>query len=472
MSREIRFDAYRRKIIQAGIGISILGLSGCTSKACVIKPPEAFTLAPVSNPFLSPDFPPIDERLSHYSIDVHVHLFNASDVNVKGFVEPILERDKLPPKLKKMAPILAKLIQKLADKTMTADQEYDFLTSVDAQYGQKGKQTARSVLDKRMAQIEQTQSQAIVDYIKGEGEEQLFLELYNETMDPTGSKQAKESVLSPGLVLDIIKGRGSIEQKELALSEQDTFPGMLRFVWQMLTPRWNTLLTYQKAFNGEDGNYRIDAIFSSLVDFDHWLEGCPKSSRLSQVKLHGYLSRLSGGYMLPLVSYNPWTDIKYENASFTLMQMALEKYGFIGVKIYPANGFYPHDNVSNSSTTEQSRPNLEALDLRLEAFFNYCAKNDIPVMAHTAKSMGKDEAADEFGGPRGWVSLSDSYKGKDKKPIINAGHFGGAENWTIQMAGLMKKDSGLDFYGDLGYWSEFNDCNEKFCFAKVWIEKA
>ena len=80
----------------------------------------------------------------------------------------------------------------------------------------------------------------------------------------------------------------------------------------------------------------------------------------------------------------------------------------------------------------------QLLDEKLSQMFAWCAKQRIPVMAHTSESMGSDDASDQFGGPVGWNKLLDKFK-EDDLPVINAGHFGGDEagegevtNWTAE----------------------------------------
>src|SRR5262249_42628637 len=100
--------------------------------------------------------------------------------------------------------------------------------------------------------------------------------------------------------------------------------GYLEFIGHMLSYRFMNIRDYQEFYTEADGVPGIDAVFNALVDFDYWLDCPTESSREDQVKVQSFLSLLSGGYMLPLVSYNPWTDIERKDASLNLVKMAIK----------------------------------------------------------------------------------------------------------------------------------------------------
>ena len=170
--------------------------------------------------------------------------------------------------------------------------------------------------------------------------------------------------------------------------------------------------------------------------------------------------------MLPLVGYNPWTDIERHDASFELVKTAVNDYGFVGVKIYPPIGFFPYGNSTLPMSSSKPRPSdLKELDRKLETLFIWCADQGVPVMAHTGESMGRDDASDEYSNPVGWGLLLDRFDGRIA-PRINAGHFGGdipkpggaGNEWPTAFAKLAKRPSGGGFYGDFGYWDTLMEC--------------
>lgn len=230
----------------------------------------------------------------------------------------------------------------------------------------------------------------------------------------------------------------------------------------MLSYRWANIKTYCQAFSTHDEAIGVDRVLGALVDFDRWLDCPPRSAHEDQMRLHARLSKMSGGYMLPLISYNPWTDVVDNGRSLNLVKQAVTEYGFVGAKIYPPNGFRPWGNTRDQDGFRL--PSHEKINEALEKFWDTCIELNIPVLAHTGQSMGKDDAHDLLGGPEGWNALISAYASKGRSPMVSLGHFGGdAENqantWTEQMAALMGKPGADKVYGDLGYWSELR-CNE------------
>jgi len=183
------------------------------------------------------------------------------------------------------------------------------------------------------------------------------------------------------------------------------------------------------------------------------------SNQEDQVRLHSLLSLLSQGFMLPLVPYNPWVDIKEGDASIKLVEKAVNDFGCVGVKIYPPMGFYPYNNTELKLPSSEPRPpDLALLDKKLAALYELCDSLGVPVMAHGNDSAGRDAAHDELASSVGWAALRD--KGPALKRLyVNAGHFGGAlkhntGDWTDGFVELMKSEGHLRVYGDLGYWDE------------------
>ncbi|MGD8784860.1 MAG: hypothetical protein PVG75_10505, partial [Thioalkalispiraceae bacterium] len=371
---------------------------------------------------------------------------------------------------------MAGVIDAIADIAPTAYEENQELGILIKAIGQD-----RTTLSKRMTTLRSTLNnkrdevaRELYNEMKGEDAEHLYLKAIEAFYRESGLRVDKAKIeFTEELVREAID---PVRRQRWLRSLKDDQPsaklaqdpgGVLEFVGHMLTPRWGTLLDYQDAYTNQSGSFGLDAVFSSLVDFDYWLDCIPPSARRDQMKLHSRMSQLSGGYMLPIIAYNPWTDLKHNDASLKLVQEAITNYGFIGVKIYPPNGFYPYGNASIDNTTEQPRPrDLEALDQKLEAMFGWCADHQLPVMAHTSQSMGSDNKANLFGGPKGWAALLQRLSSQQKVPIINAGHFGGDEGgntWTTEFGRLMNTPGGQHLYADVGYWDRLQHCQTPDC---------
>ena len=478
------FNQGRRDSIKYLSTLGTMGLSGCCFNIRPNPKINENNLRAADNELriLAPDSIKKQSRSPKYCIDAHAHLFNASDVNVKGYLEGPVANSMESETLRKLVKALAIVVEAIADIAPTAAQEYDDLNTLVAGLGafRSTKQRTTTLYSRLQSKRDQVAQELFNEMVKKKTDV-----LYLQALDEFYAKSGLRLKSKPTFTLEMVRDAVEPETRQRKLRSLDTQKtatrlsqdpgGVLEFIGHMLTDRWGNLLTYQKYYTSDPGSFGVDAVFSSLVDFDYWLDCIPPSARSDQVKLHSRLSLLSGGYMLPLVAYNPWTDIKHDNGSLQLVKDAINKYGFIGVKIYPPNGFYAYGNETINNATKQDRPNLKALDKKLEEMFGWCADNRVPVMAHTAQSMGSDNDANLFGGPEGWRALLYKFSNQQNVPIINAGHFGGDEsgnNWTTEFGKMMKTSSGKHVYADVGYWDGLERCQSKDCLPIKRIKSA
>lgn len=481
-------NSARRDFLKYISCVGLLGMTGCCSMS---RPsPQITTKLPKfahDLTYLQPTFDSKYVKKANYCIDVHAHFFNASDVNVKGYVAGPVARTLPTELLRVLARKLAGVLQVLAGSIApSAAAEYNQLITLPTDYDflSKDARQRREILLELIEKNKEVVTKSLFEEMVRQKVGAIYIQALNEYQIKAGLPKKSDQKFSLELIREAVDtGKRRLEYDQLPEKQQIEASkldprGLIEFCYHMLTPRWNSLIRYQHAYTDSLNSFSVDAVFGSLVDFDYWLDCIPQSSRMDQMKLHSLLSSLSGGYMLPIISYNPWTDIKHKDASFQLMKTAIEDYGFIGVKIYPPNGFYPYGNVEIENTTSQRRPNLKLLDQKLEQMFAWCAQERIPVMAHTAQSMGSDAAADEFGGPVGWQALLNKFTG-NSLPVINAGHFGGDDsgefgqnNWTSEFGTIFKSDKGKYFYGDVGYWTELENCVHQDCEALQRIRKA
>ncbi len=73
----------------------------------------------------------------------------------------------------------------------------------------------------------------------------------------------------------------------------------------------------------------------------------------------------SNGSLLPYVYIDPRMGTAEQNRDF--VKKYIEEKGFVGIKLYPALGYYPYDE-------------------RLELVYEYAAANDIPIMTHCSST--------------------------------------------------------------------------------------
>jgi predicted TIM-barrel fold metal-dependent hydrolase len=439
---------------------SLTGLAGCCSMRHFATPVIGGDLPSMGTPLK----PTVRKSAGapKLCIDAHTHFFNGTDVPVKGYLAGPVAHD-LPKPLKELAELIAPLADELVSLAPTAADEFKDLVERFAGSNVDKKQPNISALSKEAVLNERTRrSEEFYRIVRGSKFELRYNEIKAELPPEVRSLLSanEKNRLGPTSLLDAANA-GTAPSRTRGLSPAqkrivDSTPyadGFLAFINHMLSPRWHNIRDYAEVYSINGDAFGIDYALGALVDFDGWLDCAPRSAHDDQVKLHQLLSALTGGYMRPLVAYNPWTDIREEGAALKRVIDAVTNRGFIGVKIYPPNGFYPYGNMTRKGSPRLG-PSFNQLDAALEQLWEFCTKHNVPVMAHTNRSSGKDDHFDELGGPPGWKSLVARFKDSGSPPV-NLAHFGGASGgttWTGEFADLMAQRGGERIYGDIGYW--------------------
>lgn len=455
-------DQPSRRVALRLLAVSALSsLPGCCLNRRLAKPTIPNDVPAVGTPLM----PAVTKSSAapKFCIDTHAHFFNGTDVPVKGYLDgPVAHSLKEP--LRSLLRSLAPLADELVKLAPTASVEYnDLLTK-----------SGRSLLGgEPITPVDALRTAAVLDerallsrnfyrVVRNSEFEKRYNAIKRAQRTEVKSllRSHETSLLNPDSLFLAVNSGVTVNTKSLTIIEStmiDSEPyadGVLAFIGHMLSPRWHNLLSYSDAYSSGPNAFGIDHVLGSLVDFDSWLDCPPRSAHDDQVKLHQLLSALTGGYMRPLVAYNPWTDIVTGGQSLARVRDAVGNRGFVGVKIYPPNGFYPYGNVSRRGSPSIG-PSFAELDRVLEKLWETTEELDVPVMAHTNDSSGKNHDFDQLGGPAGWIALLKRFDGKGA-PRINFGHLGGdggGNEWTQDFAALMAGRNGDRIYGDTGYWS-------------------
>ena len=392
-------------------------------------------------------------------IDVHAHFFNASDVTIRGYLEGPVAYAK-GGVLGELIKLLAPLAEILGDIAPTARAEYDSLVALSAR--DMNDADRRKVLFTERDAERQTISREFFRLLASR-KGRAFRAKYEEIMKPGPRAQAElrpriRTLDETSIVRAMTLSEALLDGGQLkAFAQTDESPyaeGVLAFIGYMLSSRKSNLLTYQGAFTESTGTIGVQRTLFLLVDYDRWLKCPPRSAHEDQMKVAVRLAELSGGYLTPVVGYNPWTDLAENGAGLARVEAAAAQ-GFVAAKIYPQNGFRPWRNTGLPEP--HGVPSGADLDRVLKTFWLRCRDLSLPVIAHAGESMGSDATHDDLGSPTAWESLVKADFWPDNEgPRVSLGHFGGDDDkndWTREfVTKVMSAPRGRYVFADLGYW--------------------
>jgi predicted TIM-barrel fold metal-dependent hydrolase len=446
-------DGMRRRLLIAASAFGAAQLAGCSSW-CPRETMPSFQAARSLAPLVAVTPESLGVGQSPV-IDAHAHFFNARDVQVLGFLTGPVAHSR--PEMADLIRAVGPLVEKLSYLAPTPAEELTFLQHLN---DQASRMSARALSEAFEAEARQRREVRLREFHRILNADPSFREQYMQVTGFRTKAPTDEIITLEELTHAAARGTAWDPGDARALDVRSAnAEGVLRFALLMLNYRVDNVYSFQGSYSEREDSAGIAGAVDALVEFNYWLgHPCKASRMLDQVKLHEHLVRLSGGFLLPLVGYNPATDIMEKGAAIEVVKAAITQYGCIGVKIYPPNGYLPFGNKSAACRPARGyEPWQEgkALDDRLKEVYEFCDSQGVPVMSHANESMGKDDAHDRLAGVCGWRTLAVAEEVSLSSLRINAGHFGGDENdndWTSEFVRLMAVHPRLQVYADLGYW--------------------
>lgn len=172
--------------------------------------------------------------------------------------------------------------------------------------------------------------------------------------------------------------------------------------------------------------------------------------------------------IFPFVMFDPRRKNAYEACI-----NCLEKKGFIGVKMYPALGYYPDPQLEISKNHKESgfASRYETAE-QLSLLYLYCEKNKIPITVHTStggaySTTHKLKDSYKYTEVNNWYGVLSDFKLK-----INFAHFGGnylstdreirelCTEWRDRIKWYMDRNNHPEFstiYADVAYHDMAHD---------------
>lgn len=440
--------------------MALFGMSGCAGW----PQPEIHNDIPAGlRPILAPTVVQRWTGKPSFVIDTHGHFFNARDVPVKGYLAGPVAHSKTGA-LRELIKALAPISDWLAFTAPSAKGEFDQLIARARQDKLAAKSLAE-VRDDHGRERDQYLSNVSEQFFaQAQKEAPEFVARYNALAERPFIANKGRSVQGPLRPDSLARAMRSDERRAGptlqsldALEPAEYGDGVLAFVGYMLSYRWMNLLAYQQSYTSEPGSFGVNQVLGALVDFDYWLTPPPpRSAQEDQIKLHQLLSVLSNGYMRPIAAYNPWKDVQDKGTTRARVIAAIRDRGFVGAKMYPPNGFRPYGNEElplPAGSRIAGMPTGKELDVALLETWRELGVLNVPMMAHSGHSMGKDAIFDAMAGPEGYERLCKA--SSSAPPHVHLGHFGGDDDqfpWSATFAELMEKPGCSRLYGDLAYW--------------------
>ena len=419
--------------------------------------------------------PPATDR--PLAIDVHCHVCNASDLQVKDFIEKVVATEKhIDPAL---AMLLGYLAAKLAKLAPRAVDESSVLTQPGHRPGASiaQMQSLRARLDKTADAQEQRVRRAIDEASRTDPRARSLMQEFLAKpsivaddcgcstaqplqIDPSFERIAQSDLRSQAAVTDFYALAGPAQIKDLLAS--------------MLQYRYKNCFSISDAYSCSGGT--VDLYCPALLDYDFWLGGssATDSSLPDQFRVMERVMRLMQGRFQAYAPFNPWrhaVDKEGPNTYLREIQTAVETRGFIGVKLYPSIGFAPYGNVDVKPSDQPDSwksgrfPGAAKLDAAMDDLFAWCNKKSVPILAHAGPSFGPDARSAVLGSPENWTKALDRMQviaqaDSTTPASVCFGHTGGAylpckhkPAWAMDFADVMGRFSNA--YGDLSYWEDF-----------------
>jgi predicted TIM-barrel fold metal-dependent hydrolase len=255
--------------------------------------------------------------------------------------------------------------------------------------------------------------------------------------------------------------------------------------------RWALLFTRYRFEIADDlekfHRGRLALMTPALVDFSKWVEDDRHNSIALQIEVMSRIAhRRNAPHVHGFVGFDPLRQAIHEKTRgpdaddpLKLVRRAILEKGFVGVKLYPPMGFRPMGNAELGKNfpcyvrygtqvcndrTPVGRLGIGAvpgpvLDDILTRLYTWCAENNVPLMAHTATSPGVGKRAD----PRHWRPVLARFP--DLR--LNLAHFGSftgvndrgepiprEDTWDWASGKLWTEDARPNVFADLGYFSE------------------
>lgn len=367
--------------------------------------------------------------VEHPVIDVHCHIFNASDIPVEGFVRYVVLGEDEPqialPRggivtqgildaliaflvalLSQDAPLAAKEKERLRQRAPLPPPEETEERKLDAL-------TAALIQFDRLARGARGSSDFIPQGFRARPDHLALMAEFETIAAARLAPRPAGAPLQPAqarTIAQALLGPGDLQR-------------YIAFALLFLDYREALAREYHRLYSQ---NGCVSLITPSFLDMQKWLpSGAMRSPLRDQVDVMDALQKRMGDegfHMHSFIGFDPWREFE-EGGALALVQRAVRHQGFIGVKLYPPMGFRAWRNEELTEFPERAPDDIqEKLTRALRALYDWCLAEEVPILAHAENSLGPTCGYGQRANPFWWRELM-KVRGYENLRI-NLAHFG------------------------------------------------
>lgn len=361
-------------------------------------------------------------------VDIHAHLFNATDLPAAGFIKTVF-LSHYPEQ---------GFVQAM---DLRASGVVDALVDLFVHIVTGASPTAREEI-----RVLRGVAEARAEHASSEGAERLVSRrVASYLVEPrlqsgVGSAVVRGAIIAAGTdgSTRLDSGLTEISAQEIALKAyRSDFDIGVYLKWFGLFTRYRYSLADELARDHARLGYKATLVAPAMVDFAKWFD--IRSDVLSpleeQVEVMGLVARRPGGPRLRgYVSFDPLREALHRagrpgSSPLKLVEHAIRDHGFAGIKLYPPMGFKPWKNGNQpypKQVTDFFGGRLEtgrALDAALADVYDLAVSLDAPIIAHAADSNAAGLYYGRRGDPAHWIPVWENWP----RLRVCLAHFGGFE---------------------------------------------
>jgi predicted TIM-barrel fold metal-dependent hydrolase len=434
-------------------------------------------------------------------IDVHAHVFNASDLPVVRFIKIVFI---------KHYPKEAVSVLNIDDPD-ALDQLVRLFTFL------VGRTRAPSAVDE-VRVLDRQQQVATANAIQLDNDRAMILALADFTRDKGvavdggqgGLEKIQAAIERAGRSEGIdVSGGAPPGADQATVTAYNAYRSLdlgrvLR--WFGLFTRYRYSLAENLARDHERQKFPVGLLCPALVDYDHWLgqyvEGSGSSPLPEQVTVMGRIARRSEGPPVHgYIGFDPLRQAAFEAGIFkgydplALVRKSLREEGFLGVKLYPPMGYRaignadpcqtypgernaaverllslgPDDRAVEGCMTPRPHAGSPALGRRLDAslgkLFDECVREEGAIIAHANDSNGANDGYSHRADPAYWLDVFVRWP-KLRVALAHFGSFdavsvgrpdgatGAQASWEWTLGRWLQRNPRATVYADISYLVE------------------